>query len=76
MLNSCPPCFYKLENEPQLEFSCLVSFDGNNSLKRLGEKIRNQQPRPDFRLILSDRWLTPAEVDIFKDEVKVCRSLL
>jgi hypothetical protein len=39
LFNSCPPCFYKLEGEPQLEFSCFVSFDGNDSLKQLGEKV-------------------------------------
>ncbi|KAG1848566.1 hypothetical protein F4604DRAFT_1935345 [Suillus subluteus] len=34
LLNSCPACFYKLEDEPNLEFEWLVSIDGNNSLKR------------------------------------------
>ena len=33
MLNSCPACFYKLEDEPILDFDWLVSIDGNNSLK-------------------------------------------
>ncbi|KAI5991218.1 hypothetical protein EDD15DRAFT_2388647 [Pisolithus albus] len=32
--NECPTCFYKLQNEPELDFSWLVSIDGNNSLKR------------------------------------------
>ncbi|KAG2140769.1 hypothetical protein BD769DRAFT_1349960 [Suillus cothurnatus] len=34
LLNSCPACFYKLEDEPNLEFGWLISIDGNNSLKR------------------------------------------
>jgi len=34
MLNSCPACFYKLEDEPVLDIDWLVSIDGNNSLKR------------------------------------------
>ncbi|KAG2364353.1 hypothetical protein BDR07DRAFT_1279903, partial [Suillus spraguei] len=33
LLNSCPACFYKLHDEPKLEFDWLVSIDGNNSLK-------------------------------------------
>jgi hypothetical protein len=72
LFQSCPACFYKLEDEPKLEYSCFLSFDGNNSLKRLGDKVRNQDSRADFRSLASPRWLTPAEVDRFKDEVKVC----
>jgi ferredoxin-like protein FixX len=34
MQNACPACFYKLKDEPPLEFSYLASIDGNNSLKR------------------------------------------
>src|SRR6202795_3606203 len=45
LFQSCPACFYKLEHEPKLEYSCLLSFDGNNSLKRLGDKVRNQDSR-------------------------------
>ncbi|KIJ58156.1 hypothetical protein HYDPIDRAFT_34448 [Hydnomerulius pinastri MD-312] len=33
LLNACPACFYKLEDEPELDFDWLVSIDGNNSLK-------------------------------------------
>jgi hypothetical protein len=76
LLRSCPACFYKLEGEPKLEYSCFLSFDGNNSLKRLGEKVRNQSLRPDYRSLTSDRWLTPTKVDRFKDEVKVGLFLL
>ena len=66
---SCPCCFYKLEGEPELEFSSFVSIDGNNSLKRLGTTIRNTNERLDSRTIVSDRWITPEEVNRFKDEV-------
>lgn len=68
---SCPCCFYKLDDDPDLEFSCLVSIDGNNSLKRLGSTVRNCQDLPDSRTLSSDRWLTAEEVDKYKDEVKV-----
>jgi hypothetical protein len=70
LLRSCPSCFYKLENEPELEFSSFVSIDGNNSLKRLGTSVRGRLERVDTRNPLSDRWLTSEEVDAFKDEVK------
>jgi hypothetical protein len=53
-----------------MQFSSFVSIDGNNSLKCLGTSIRGVSDRLDSRTILSDRWLTPEEVDHFKDEVK------
>jgi hypothetical protein len=59
-----------LEDEPKQEFSCFISMDGNNSLKRLGETVRNQTARIDTRTLKSDRWLSAEEVDVFKDEVK------
>ena len=68
--NCCPACFYKLEDEPKQEFSCSISMDGNNSLRRMGADIRKQELRPDSRTLTSDRWLTPDEVNCFKDEVK------
>ncbi|KAJ7216257.1 hypothetical protein C8J57DRAFT_1440557 [Mycena rebaudengoi] len=37
----CPACTYKLEGEPDLIFSMLVTADGNNSLKRVLQKDRN-----------------------------------
>jgi hypothetical protein len=70
---SCPCCFYKLEGEPDLDFSSFVSIDGNNSLKRLGTTVRNTNERLDSRTIVSDRWLTPEEVNRFKDEVSQVR---
>jgi hypothetical protein len=70
LLRSCPCCFYKLQGEPEMEFSSFVSIDGNNSLKHLGTSVRGINDRIDSRTVISDRWLTPEEVDRFKDEVK------
>lgn len=70
LLNTCPACFYKLEDEPDLRFSFLCSFDGNNSLKRLADSARGNISRRDSRSIQSDRWVTTTEVNVFSDEVK------
>ena len=69
LCRSCPPCFYSLHDEPELEFSCLVSIDGNNSLKRLGTSVHGVNERLDTRSITSDRWVSAEAVDCFKDEV-------
>ncbi|KAG2059469.1 hypothetical protein BDR06DRAFT_874163, partial [Suillus hirtellus] len=34
LLNTCLTCFYRLEDELDLDFNWLVTMDGNNSLKR------------------------------------------
>jgi hypothetical protein len=70
MLNSCPACFYKLEDEPALEFDWLVSIDGNNSLKRWNSTIYGSKPRIDSHKARSDYWIDTCDVDRFKDEVK------
>ncbi|KAJ7438546.1 hypothetical protein B0H11DRAFT_1935169 [Mycena galericulata] len=69
MDNVCPPCLYKTVNEPKLRFSWLGTMDGNNSLKLVWDAFRAGNPRADDRISFHDRWITPAEVDIFKDEV-------
>ncbi|KAJ7108827.1 hypothetical protein C8R44DRAFT_636250 [Mycena epipterygia] len=66
----CPPCFYKVENEAPLKLSWLGALDGNNSLKLVDSTFRAGHPRFDNRTSTSFRWLTPAQVDIFQDEVK------
>ena len=71
MLNSCPACFYKLENEPSLEFDWLVSIDGNNSLKRWDSTIYGATRCTDSRKARSDYWINAHDVDRFKDEVRV-----
>ncbi|KAI0043338.1 hypothetical protein FA95DRAFT_1584139 [Auriscalpium vulgare] len=70
MLNTCPACFYTLEDEPQLTFSFMCEMDGNNSLKRTEASVRNQVERIDTRRARTDYWLSPESVDVFKDEVK------
>ncbi|KAJ7215075.1 hypothetical protein GGX14DRAFT_610221 [Mycena pura] len=68
--NICPPCFYKLKNEPHLSPSWMGCMDGNNSLKLIDSTFRAGLPRFDNRKADSFCWLTTAEVDVFKDEVK------
>jgi hypothetical protein len=70
IFRSCPCCFYQLEGEAELEFSCFVSLDGNNSLKHLGTSVLGKIDRLDSWTISSDRWVTVEEVDKFKDKVK------
>ena len=68
--NTCPPCLYKVESEPPLKFSLLTTMDGNNSLKLVDTAFRAGTVRTDTRSSASRRWISPEEVDIFKDEVK------
>ena len=68
-LNICPPCLYKLEDDPPLIFSTQFMMDGNSSLKQVDSTLKLHQERPDDHEFRSDIWLTPKEVDVFKDEV-------
>lgn len=45
-------------------------MDGNNSLKLVDSTFRSGSVRTDNRLGDSKRWISPEDVDIFKDEVK------
>ncbi|KAJ7698303.1 hypothetical protein B0H17DRAFT_1196887 [Mycena rosella] len=67
--NVCAPCLYKVQNEAPLKFSWLACMDGNSSLKLVDATFRSGSVRPDNRASTSFRWLTPAQVDVFKDEV-------
>jgi hypothetical protein len=58
-----------VQGEQDLDFSVMVSMDGNNSLKRIGASVRPHDELFDSRTIDSDHWLTAEEVDRFKDEV-------
>ncbi|KAG2140551.1 hypothetical protein DEU56DRAFT_870908 [Suillus clintonianus] len=69
LLNSCPACFYKLRDEPKLEFDWLISIDGNNSLKRWDSTIYGNTPRVDSRWARSDYWVEPKAVDRFQNEI-------
>ncbi|KAJ7683506.1 hypothetical protein B0H14DRAFT_2422395 [Mycena olivaceomarginata] len=68
--NVCPPCFYRVENEAPLKYSFLGALDGNNSLKLVDSTFRAGNPCFDNRKSTSFRWLTPTEVDKYKDKVK------
>ncbi|KAG1895009.1 uncharacterized protein F5891DRAFT_1130725 [Suillus fuscotomentosus] len=70
MLNTCPACFYKLDDEPALDFEWLVSIDGNNSLKRWDSSIYGTTARSDSRTARSDYWIHADTVDKFENEVK------
>ncbi|THG94779.1 hypothetical protein EW026_g6755 [Hermanssonia centrifuga] len=67
--NICPPCMYTLTGEPELPLSLLCEMDGNSSLKLVDSAIRAGAPCTDERTFRSDIWITPEEVDRFKDEV-------
>ena len=45
-------------------------MDGNNSLKLVDSTFRSGSVRTDNRVSSSKRWISPEDVDIFKDEVK------
>ncbi|KAJ7602643.1 hypothetical protein DFH06DRAFT_1276325 [Mycena polygramma] len=69
MQNVCPPCLYKTIHEPSLIFAILATMDGNNSMKLVADIFRAGQTRPDDRTSTSPRWITPKQVDEYKDEV-------
>ncbi|KAG1871676.1 hypothetical protein F4604DRAFT_1881103 [Suillus subluteus] len=66
MLNACPPCSYKQDNEAPLDPSRLDSMDGNNSLKRV-----DGSGHADERIFPSDYLIAPSEVELFKDDVRL-----
>ncbi|KAF8336202.1 hypothetical protein F5887DRAFT_1247567 [Amanita rubescens] len=65
---TCPPCMYKVKDEPLLMYSMMAAMDGNNSLKLVDESIRAGQPRADNRQSLSPRWISTVDVDKFIDD--------
>ena len=71
MRNSCPTCEYRLADELCLRFSKLLAMDGNNSLRWVDPMVtKNFVPLMDTCRATSDIWLSPQQVDVFKDEVK------
>ncbi|KAJ7119405.1 hypothetical protein C8R44DRAFT_624749 [Mycena epipterygia] len=66
--NVCAPCLYKINNETPLRFSWLGCMDGNSSLKLVDATFRSGSVRPDNRSSTSFRWLSPEQVDVFKDK--------
>ncbi|KAG1882317.1 hypothetical protein F4604DRAFT_1577339 [Suillus subluteus] len=71
LLNACPTCFYKLEDEPNFDFEWLTSMDGNNSLKRWDSMIYGTNVRLNSHKVQSDFWIDPNTVDKFSGEVRV-----
>jgi hypothetical protein len=55
ILCSCPACFYTLKDEPDFQFSCLISIDGNNSLKQFGPEIMKHKEQLDSCSLPSDQ---------------------
>jgi len=45
-------------------------MDGNNSLKLMDSYYRSGTDRADNRTVNSHRWVSEADVDRFKDEVR------
>ena len=76
MKNVCAPCLYKTKDEPKLKFEFLSSMDGNNSLKLVDSTYHAGSVRTDSRKLESPRWISPEDVDLFKDEVGKVRPLL
>ncbi|THG96932.1 hypothetical protein EW026_g4986 [Hermanssonia centrifuga] len=63
--NTCAPCNYKLEDEPELTPSQLLAMDGNNSAKRVMSTGTEDTASFDSSYFLSREY-----VDRFKDKVK------
>jgi len=74
--NICPPCFYKIDNEPDLEFSFFASINGNNSLQWMRDAIWNSNVWLDSQKLLSDCWISSEDIDLFKDEIKLSKVTL
>ncbi|KAG1874317.1 hypothetical protein F4604DRAFT_1582102 [Suillus subluteus] len=66
LLNSCPCCCYKLDDEDNMTFEWLATIDSNNSLKRWLSSIYGTSPRDDSRTRRSDYWLHHTKVDQFQ----------
>ncbi|TFK59015.1 hypothetical protein BDN72DRAFT_781320 [Pluteus cervinus] len=65
----CPPCLYKVDDEPDMKYSLLGAMDGNVSLKLFNADFRRGESLTDNRVLENERWLKPEFVDQFKDEV-------
>ena len=60
---------YKLEDEPPMKFSMLATMDRNNSLKLVDNTFKLGLSCINDHMSTSSRWITPDDVDWFKDEV-------
>ncbi|KAG2353443.1 hypothetical protein BDR07DRAFT_1496245 [Suillus spraguei] len=68
VLNSCPPCSYELQDEPELKFCKMIIFDGNNSLSCMAPLGGHEVG--DRHVFRSDYFLEPEFIDQFVHEVK------
>ncbi|KZT70622.1 hypothetical protein DAEQUDRAFT_633977, partial [Daedalea quercina L-15889] len=69
VLNACPACSYKLQDEPDLRWTRMFCLDGNNSLKRIAcVGDRQQSDRRVFES--SDYYLPTTFVDHYAGEVR------
>ncbi|KAJ7902392.1 hypothetical protein B0H13DRAFT_2274934 [Mycena leptocephala] len=78
--NACPPCLYKLEQEPRLEIPFIYTMDGNNSLSRFALREAEEvyadgttapgksKERRDDRVAPGDYYLPREEVDRWAKE--------
>ncbi|GAW06857.1 hypothetical protein LENED_008809 [Lentinula edodes] len=71
VLNSCPACYYKLEDKPELECSRMWVVNGNNSLKRMAG-IGNREVSDTWIFGESDYYLSEDFVNINAGEIKAC----
>ncbi|KAG8685044.1 hypothetical protein FRC08_013330, partial [Ceratobasidium sp. 394] len=62
--NACEACTYKLENEPPMEYSMLVTMDGNDSLKNVAGAAS-----ADHRTYQSSYYLSQNQVNACANEV-------
>ncbi|CAK5269575.1 unnamed protein product [Mycena citricolor] len=69
-MNVCPLCLYVLDGEPKLQYSFFASVNRNNSLKLVDSSFRAGNPCFNACVLTSWQWLTAAQVDVFKNEVK------
>ncbi|KIM86138.1 hypothetical protein PILCRDRAFT_5198 [Piloderma croceum F 1598] len=67
MLHSCPPCQYKLEDEPLLEIEMIGSIDGNQSLRRADLRAGAHEDPRQFR---SSYLLSEDAVNVFQHDIK------
>lgn len=74
--HACSACLNLLQDEPKQEYDVFVTMDGGNSLKRVEAKKRDGDgqwvniERPDARTIHTQFYISEAEVNEMKDQVK------
>ncbi|KAF8810959.1 hypothetical protein BYT27DRAFT_7231816 [Phlegmacium glaucopus] len=70
-LSNAYDCYLEIirENELKLKFEFLATMDGNNSLKLVDSTYCAGAVRTDGRKSQSPCWISPEDVDLFKDEV-------